>query len=93
MDFDELDEIFDAEVGEGHDAVIADAVDPEDAVLRFHFIGDVVEPVDAFAVSGTIAPPRIFPRDKRDSPRSIGGRSQIPCIKPGMMPTRTDASR
>jgi hypothetical protein len=48
LDFDELDKVFYSEVGEGHDAVIADAVDPDDAVLCVHFIGDVIEDVHAF---------------------------------------------
>ena len=38
---DELDQAFNAEVGERQDAVIADAIDP-DAVLDLHFVGDVV---------------------------------------------------
>ena len=47
MDLDQLDEVFDSEVGERHDAIVAEAVDPDHAVLRVHFVGDVVEPVDA----------------------------------------------
>ena len=34
MDFDEIDEILDFEVGEGHSAVIADPVDPYHATIR-----------------------------------------------------------
>jgi hypothetical protein len=33
VDFDELDESFDAEVGERENAVVPDAIDPDDAVL------------------------------------------------------------
>lgn len=44
--FDEFDEIFDAEIGEGHNAILAGAVDPDNAI---HSIGDVKEPLDAFA--------------------------------------------
>jgi len=49
VDLDQLDEVFDTEVGERHDAVVAEAVDPDHAVLDLHFIGDLIEPVDAFA--------------------------------------------
>lgn len=49
MDFDEFDEAFDAEVGEGQDLLVVEAIDPDHAILRFHFIGDVMEEVDAFA--------------------------------------------
>src|SRR5271166_5647055 len=49
VDFDELDETFDAEVGERHDAVVAEPLDPDHPVFRLHFKGDVVEPVDVFA--------------------------------------------
>ena len=37
--------VFDAEVGERHDAVFSDAVDPEQAILGVHFAGDVPQPV------------------------------------------------
>jgi hypothetical protein len=46
---DQLDEVFDAEVGERHDAVFSDPVDPDNPILDFHFIGDVRQPVFAFA--------------------------------------------
>jgi len=39
---DELDQALNAEVGERQDAVFSDAIDPDDAVLDFHFVGDVV---------------------------------------------------
>ena len=42
VDLDQLDEVFDAEVGERHDAVVAEAVDPDHAVFGVHFIGDIV---------------------------------------------------
>ena len=47
--FDQLDEVLDAEVGERHDAVFSDPVDPDDPILDFHFIGDVCQPVFVFA--------------------------------------------
>jgi len=37
----ELDQAFDAEVDECQDAVFSDALDPDDAILDFHFAGDV----------------------------------------------------
>lgn len=46
---DEIDQVFDAEVGEGLDAVFSDAIDPDDAVFDLHFIGDVPQPVLIFA--------------------------------------------
>ena len=49
MGFDEIDEVVDSEVGEGQNAVIAEPVDPYDAVLCVHLVGDVVQPVFAFA--------------------------------------------
>jgi hypothetical protein len=47
--FDELEQALDAEVGERQDAVFADAIDPDDAVLYFHFVGDVPQPIHVFA--------------------------------------------
>ena len=49
MDFDEIDQVLNSEVGECHDAVIADAIDPYQAVLGFHLRCDVEEPVLALA--------------------------------------------
>jgi hypothetical protein len=49
MDFDELDQALNSEVGECHDAVFADPIDPYQAVLGFHVGCDVVEPVLALA--------------------------------------------
>ena len=49
MHFDELDQVLDAEVGERQDAVFSDPVDPNDAILDLHFIGDVRQPVFVFA--------------------------------------------
>jgi hypothetical protein len=46
---DELDQVFDAEVRERLDAVFSDAIDPDDAVLDLHFVGDVPQPVFVFA--------------------------------------------
>ena len=48
MHFDQLGEVFDAEVGERHDAVFSDAIDPDYTVLNFHFIGDVRQPFLTF---------------------------------------------
>ena len=45
MHFDELDQVLDAEVGERQDAVFSDPVDPDDTILDFHFICDVMQPV------------------------------------------------
>jgi len=47
--FDEFDQALDPEVGERHDALVADAMDPDDAIFRFHLHGDVKEPVLIFA--------------------------------------------
>jgi hypothetical protein len=49
VDLDQLDEAVDAEVGEGHDAVVFEAVDPDHAVFGLHFESDVEEEVDVFA--------------------------------------------
>jgi hypothetical protein len=48
-DLDQIDEAFDGEVGEGHDALVVEPLDPDHAVLRLHFEGDVEEPIDVFA--------------------------------------------
>ena len=49
MHFDELDQTLNTEVGERQDAVFADAIDPDDAVLDFHFVGNVRQPILVFA--------------------------------------------
>ena len=49
VDFDQLDQALDSEVGERHDFVVAESMDPDHTVLCFHFIGDFPEPVHAFA--------------------------------------------
>ena len=49
MDLDQLDEAVDAVVGEGHHAFVAEAQDPEEAVLGIHFDSDVEEEVDVLA--------------------------------------------
>jgi hypothetical protein len=46
---DEFDQVFNSEVGERLDAVFSDAVDPDDAVLDLHFVGDVAQPVFVFS--------------------------------------------
>jgi hypothetical protein len=49
VDLDKLDEVFNSEVGKRHDAVFSNAVDPDDAILSVHFIGDVPQPIFVFA--------------------------------------------
>ena len=49
MDFDEIDEVFDSEVGERHHAVVGIRIDPDDAVFDVHLIGDIEQPGFAFA--------------------------------------------
>jgi len=49
VDFDEVDEVLDSEVGEGHHAVVADAIDPYHAVFDIHFVGDIGEPALVFS--------------------------------------------
>lgn len=49
MDLDEAGQRFDAEVGERHDAVAAWPVDPDQAVLLIHFVGNVPQPVFVLA--------------------------------------------
>jgi hypothetical protein len=49
VDLDQLDEAFDAVVGEGHDAFVGEAQDPDEAVLGLHFDSDVEEEVDVLA--------------------------------------------
>ena len=62
VDLDQLDEAVDAEVGESHDALVFEPLDPDYAVFRLHFDGDVEEEVDVFAeflghpVDGSICP-------------------------------------
>jgi hypothetical protein len=41
MDFEEVEEVLDSEVGEGHHTVVIDAVDPYDAVFDVDFVSDV----------------------------------------------------
>jgi hypothetical protein len=41
VDLDELDEAFDAEVGERLDTIFANTIDPDGAVLDLHFAGDI----------------------------------------------------
>ncbi len=49
VDADELDQVFDSEVGEGLVASFSGAIDPDDAVLDLHLTGDVSQPVFVFA--------------------------------------------
>jgi len=49
MHFDELDQTLNTEVGERQDTVFADAIDPDDTVLDFHFVGNVPQPILVFA--------------------------------------------
>jgi hypothetical protein len=46
---DELLEVFDAEVGERHLAVVTGSIDSDQAVFGFHVDGYVPEPVLIFA--------------------------------------------
>ena len=46
---DEFGQIFDSQVGERLDTIFSDAIDPDDAVLDLHFVGDVPQPVLVFA--------------------------------------------
>jgi hypothetical protein len=69
VDFDELDETLDAEVGERQDAVVVETVDPDDNVLDVHF--DAVARPD----------PRLFRGRQRSRDRERGhemaGRSRL----------------
>src|ERR1700735_2749799 len=49
VDLDQLDEAVDAVVGEGRDAFVAEAQDPDEAVLGLHFDSGVEQEVDIFA--------------------------------------------
>jgi hypothetical protein len=40
---DKLDQVFETKIGEGLDAVFSDAVDPDDAILDLHFVGDIAQ--------------------------------------------------
>jgi hypothetical protein len=40
VDPDDFHQGLDPEVGEGHDALVSDAKDPDEAVLGVHFVGD-----------------------------------------------------
>lgn len=44
-DLQQFPQVFDAEVGEGGDAVIMDPVDAKDAVLGLHLDADLVKPI------------------------------------------------
>ena len=46
---DELDQALNSEVGERQDPVFSDAIDPDDIVFDFHFIGDVPQPILVFS--------------------------------------------
>ncbi|MCK1641372.1 hypothetical protein IVA95_28375 [Bradyrhizobium sp. 157] len=63
---DELDEAFDAEVGERLDTVFANAIDPYASVLDLHFIGDALQPVFVFA----------------EVPRNLGDGGEVMASKP-----------
>ena len=49
MHFDQLDQILDTEVGERHNAVVADPEYPYQAVFGLHLGGDVEQPILVFA--------------------------------------------
>ena len=44
-----LDQALNSEVGERQDPVFSDAIDPDDTVFDFHFIGDVPQPILVFS--------------------------------------------
>ncbi len=46
---DETCECFDTKVGERHDGIFAWAIDPDQAVLLIHFVGNVPQPILVFA--------------------------------------------
>lgn len=45
---EEIDQVFDAEVGERLDTILPDAVDPDDAILDLHFDGDIAQQIFIF---------------------------------------------
>lgn len=45
----QLNEVFDSDVSERLDAVLSDAMDQDDVVLDFHFVGNVPQPIFIFA--------------------------------------------
>ena len=49
MHFDKFDQVLDAVVGEGHHIVVAEPVNPNDAIFGIHSDADIMEPSDAFA--------------------------------------------
>jgi hypothetical protein len=49
VDFDQIDQVFDAEVGERHLALVVGAIDPDHAVLGLHFNSYIEQPVFVFA--------------------------------------------
>src|SRR5271166_3405673 len=49
VELDKLDEVFNSEVGKRRYTVFSDAIDPDDAVLGIHFVGDVAQPDFVFA--------------------------------------------
>lgn len=46
---DEFDQRLNSEIGERYYAVVSDAIDPDDAILGVHFIGDVPQPIFVLA--------------------------------------------
>ena len=49
MDFDQAGERLDPKIGECHDPFVTGSIDPDEAILLVHFIGDVPQPVLVFA--------------------------------------------
>ena len=45
---EEIDQVFDTEVGEGLDAILTKAVDPDEAILNLHFDGDIAQQIFIF---------------------------------------------
>jgi hypothetical protein len=49
VDFDQIDQVFDAEVGERHLALVVGPIDLDHAVLGLHFNSYIEQPVFVFA--------------------------------------------
>lgn len=48
VDAEEIDQVFDTEVGEGLDAILTNAVDPDEAILNLHSDGDIAQQIFIF---------------------------------------------
>lgn len=45
---EEIDQVFDAEVGECRDTILPDAVNPDDVILNLHFDDDIAQQIFIF---------------------------------------------